>query len=192
MWGTWYEDGYYTHSGAQCLASASDWYTPDNWTFSPIITIPEEGADLSYWVAAFSPNNWLEHYSFYIAEDVSDIEAVKAAGAVLEETMEEAQGAQYGWIERTFSLDEYAGKSIVLCFRHHDCEQQYLLRLDDVVIRQKDGGNTGISSAANAYKATSREVFNASGMRLDEMQNGLNIVRKQMEDGSVKTIKVMK
>jgi hypothetical protein len=24
------------------------------------------------------------------------------------------------------------------------------------------------------------------------MQNGLNIVRKQMEDGSVKTIKVMK
>ena len=192
MWGTYYADGYYTHAGAQCLASASDWYTPDNWTFSPIIAIPEEGADLSYWVAAFSPNNWLEHYSFYIAEDVSDIEAVKAAGAVLEETMEEAQGAQYGWIERTFSLDEYAGKSIVLCFRHHDCEQQYLLRLDDVVIRQKDGGNTGISSAANAYKATSREVFNASGMRLDEMQNGLNIVRKQMEDGSVKTIKVMK
>ena len=192
MWGTYYADGFYTHAGAQCLASASDWYTPDNWTFSPIIAIPEEGADLSYWVAAFSPNNWLEHYSFYIAEDVSDIEAVKAAGAVLEETMEEAQGAQYGWIERTFSLDEYAGKSIVLCFRHHDCEQQYLLRLDDVVIRQKDGGNTGISSAANAYKATSREVFNASGMRLDEMQNGLNIVRKQMEDGSVKTIKVMK
>ena len=54
------------------------------------------------------------------------------------------------------------------------------------------GGNTGINSAANAYNATSRVVYSASGMRLGEMQNGLNIVRKQMEDGSVKTIKVVK
>ena len=191
MWGTYYEDGYYTHAGAQCLASASDWYTPDNWTFSPAIAIPAEGADLSYWVAAFSPYNWLEHYSFYVAEDVTDIEAVKAAGALLEETMEEAQGARDGWVERTFSLDDYAGKTIYLCFRHHDTEGQYLLRLDDVIVREK-GGNTGINSAANAYNATSREVYSASGMRLGEMQNGLNIVRKQMEDGSVKTIKVVK
>lgn len=191
MWGTYYEDGYYTHAGAQCLASASDWYTPDNWTFSPAIAIPAEGADLSYWVAAFSPYNWLEHYSFYVAEDVTDIEAVKAAGALLEETMEEAQGARDGWVERTFSLDDYAGKTIFLCFRHHDTEGQYLLRLDDVIVREK-GGNTGINSAANAYNATSREVYSASGMRLGEMQNGLNIVRKQMEDGSVKTIKVVK
>ena len=166
MWGTYYEDGWYTHSGAQCLASASDLYAPDNWTFSPIVSVPANGADLSYWVAAFSPYNWLEHYSFYITDantfqtntdPAAAVEAIKAGEALIEETMEEAQGARDGWLERTFSLDQYAGKDIVLCFRHHNTTGQYLLRLDDVIVKKKSG-ETAIQSIEQGQQVTSREV----------------------------------
>ena len=191
MWGTYYDDGWYTHAGSQCLASASDWYTPDNWTFSPVITIPESGAELSYWVAAFSPYNWQEHYSFYIAEDVSDLEAVKAAGALIEETMEEAQGARDGWLERTFNLDEYAGKNIILCFRHHDCSGQYLFRLDDVIVTGDVTTGIATPNQNNAYKAE-KTFFNAAGVRVEQPQKGLNIIRKQYEDGTVKVFKAIK
>jgi hypothetical protein len=200
MWGTYYEDGWYTHSGAQCLASASDLYAPDNWTFSPIVSVPANGADLSYWVAAFSPYNWLEHYSFYITDantfqtntdPAAAVEAIKAGEALIEETMEEAQGARDGWLERTFSLDQYAGKDIVLCFRHHNTTGQYLLRLDDVIVKKKSG-ETAIQSIEQGQQATSREVFNLSGMRTNNINHGLNIVRKQYADGTVKTFKVVK
>ena len=189
LWGTYYADGYYTHAGAQCLASPSNYYAPDNWTFSPAIAIPENGAKLSYFVAAFSPYNWLEHYSFYITEDISDLEAVKAEGALIEETMEEAQGAIDGWAERTFDLKDYAGKTVYLCFRHHDTEQQYLIRLDDVIIRKTE--DTGISANFKSAQKGVSTYFNAAGQATTKPQKGLTIVRKQYEDGSVKTFKAI-
>jgi hypothetical protein len=189
MWGTYYPDGYYTHGGAQCLASPSDYYNPDNWTFSPAITIPENGAKLSYYVAAFSPTSWLEHYSFYVAEDITDVEAVKATGAIIEETLEEAQGAMDGWIERTVDMKDYAGKTVYLCFRHHDTQQQYLLRLDDVVISKND--NSGIGSNYKSAQKAQTTYFNAAGQVTQNPQKGLTIVRKLYEDGSVKTFKAI-
>jgi bacillopeptidase F (M6 metalloprotease family) len=105
--------------------------------------------------------------------------------------MEEAQGARDGWLERTFSLDQYAGKDIVLCFRHHNTTGQYLLRLDDVIVKKKSG-ETAIQSIEQGQQATSREVFNLSGMRTNNINHGLNIVRKQYADGTVKTFKVVK
>lgn len=189
LWGTYYPDGHYTHAGAQCLASPSNYYVPDNWTFSPAITIPEDGATLSYFVAAFSPTTWLEHYSFYIAEDISDLEAIKNKGAIIEETMEEAQGAMDGWIERTVDLKDYAGKTVYLCFRHHDTEQQYLIRLDDVIIRKTEDSGIG-SNFKSAHKAQST-YFNAAGQTTAKPQKGITIVRKQYEDGSVKTFKAI-
>ena len=189
MWGTYYPDGYYTHGGAQCLASPSDYYNPDNWTFSPAITIPENGAKLSYYVAAFSPTSWLEHYSFYVAEDITNVEAVKATGAIIEETLEEAQGAMDGWIERTVDMKDYAGKTVYLCFRHHDTQQQYLLRLDDVVISKND--NSGIGSNYKSAQKAQTTYFNAAGQITQNPQKGLTIVRKLYEDGSVKTFKAI-
>ena len=38
----------------------------------------------------------------------------------------------------TVDMKDYAGKTVYLCFRHHDTQQQYLLRLDDVVISKND------------------------------------------------------
>lgn len=189
LWGSYYADGYYTHAGAQCLASPSNYYTPDNWTFSPAITIPEEGAKLSYYVAAFSPYNWLEHYSFYITENITDLEAVKSAGALIEETMEEAQGALDGWVERSFDLKDYAGKTVYLCFRHHDTEQQYLIRLDDVIIRKNVA--TGISANYKTAQKSQSTYYNAAGQTTTKPQKGLTIVRKQYEDGSVKVFKAI-
>lgn len=190
LWGTYYDDGWYARSGSQCLASPSDWYTPDNWAISPAISIPEEGADLSYYVAAFSIYKYEEHYSFYITEDASDVEAIKAKGAIVEETMSEAEAARDGWLGHQVSLDDYAGKTVYLCFRHHSTEGQYLLRLDDVNVMKK-GIGTGIANTTRTY-STKETVYNAAGQRSDAAVKGLNIIRRQCEDGSVKTFKVIR
>lgn len=197
LWGNRPE---YCHSGSQCLASVSysNWYgpvIPDNWTLSPVITLPENvTTTLSYYIAAFSPYRWEEHYSLYVVEydgstlDVNDIAA--NVEPLISETMTEEAGEMDGWQYREFDLADYAGKEIVLCFRHHECEGQYLLRLDDVFVRLNEPivGLNAISNNAN----NSVEIFSVDGRKAQSLSNGINIVRTRQADGSIKAEKVMK
>lgn len=177
----WGDRPEYCHSGSQCLASISfsnnlGAIEPDNWTFSPFITIPEQGADLSYFVAAFSPKDFEEHYSLYIVEDASNLDSIAATEPVFAETLTEEHGAMDGWTERNFSLDQWAGKTIVLCFRHHDCMGQYIIRLDDVFVTAKDP-IVGIS-AVRAEAAHS--IFSIDGRRISQpVKGGLYVIDGQ-------------
>ena len=52
---------------------------------------------------------------------------------------------------------------------------------------------TGIENVNdNAAEMISSEIFNLNGVRVNGLQNGINIIRQRYADGSVKTIKVMK
>ena len=104
--------------------------------------------------------------------------------------MSEAEAARDGWLGHQVSLDDYAGKTVYLCFRHHSTEGQYLLRLDDVNVMKK-GIGTGIANTTRTY-STKETVYNAAGQRSDAAVKGLNIIRRQCEDGSVKTFKVIR
>jgi hypothetical protein len=37
------------------------------------------------------------------------------------------------WHLRTLSLSAFTGMDIYLAFRHYDCTDQYMLRLDDIL-----------------------------------------------------------
>lgn len=191
----WGDRPEYCHAGSQCLASVSysnslGAVTPDNWTMSPIITIPEEGAKLTYYIAAFHPERWEEHYSVYVTEydeNNFSVENMAATTPVLSETLKEENGAKDGWSFRTIDLNEFAGKQVVISFRHHDCNGQYILRLDDVNV-MTNGAYSAINSvntAANATEGT--QYFNIGGQKLNGMQRGVNII---MKDGkSFKAVK---
>lgn len=194
----------YVLSGNQCLASISysnnlGSITPDNWTFSPAIEIPADGATLTYNVAGFHPERYAEHYSLYVAEDISTLDAIKATEPVIETTIntpalqDEETGNVGGWEFNSVDLTPYAGKTVWLAFRHHGCTGQYILRLDDVFVRTKTGGSVAIDGIISD-NTTGRnvEIFDISGVRKSGLQKGVNIVRTYSEDGTVKSSKIIK
>ena len=208
-WNLWGDRPEYVLSGHECLGSASadaygGSYAPDNWTFSPAFQIPAEGAKLSYYISAFHPVRYAEHYSFYIVEDLTGVAdgsvdyIINGYQPVIEETIDEPAGYGEdqtkvgGWINHIVDLDSYAGKTIYLAYRHHGCEGQYVLRLDDAFIYTNDKYNElGISTLSHSRNVESEEIYNLSGTRLDAPAKGVNIIRTTTKDGNVKTQKVI-
>lgn len=191
----------YCHSGKQILGSASYSYyngdiTPDNWTFSPIVAVPDEGAMLSWYAASQSKKRPEEHYSVYIAtpDEIADPANLGNLTPVFSETLNENYVDQ--WSHQTVDLKPYAGKDVYIAFRHHDCTGQWLLKLDDVFVTEmsKWNGETGVStSIADGSKTVVRqEIFDAAGCRITTPQKGLNIVRTVYADGSAKTTKYIR
>lgn len=195
----WGDRPEYCHSGSQCLTSISysndlGSVTPDNWTMSPIIKIPADGAKLTYYVAAFHPDRWEEHYSLYVTPydgDDFSVEKVVATTPVFSETLAEENGAKDGWSLRTFDLNEFAGKDIVISFRHHDCTGQYILRLDDVNV-MTNGAYNAISNVKANVPGNTVQYFNLGGQKTNGLSHGINIVRTQDENGNAVVRKVMR
>lgn len=194
----WGDRPEYCHSGSQCLASVSysnysGSVTPDDWTISPVITIPADGGQLSYYVAAFSPSRYEEHYSMYVqpydAETFS-IDQVMQSEPLISETLKEEQGAMDGWTLRTFDLSAYAGKQVVICFRHHDCNGQYILRLDDVNV--KTATATAISDVHHNVPGDAVDYYGIDGRRYNHLRRGVNIVRSKQADGTYVVRKVIR
>ncbi len=195
----YYENPGYCHSGVQCVGSASadagayTIYTPDNWLYSPEFTIPEEGAILSWWAASLHNTRCEEHYSVYIEEDFSDVSKLDGMTPVFSETLENSP--TFGYHENTVDLKDYAGKTVRLAFRHHDCEGQYLLLIDDAFVYTYDKYNqitVGVDEMiARNHVLGNNQYFNAAGQRVEGPVKGLNIVRQTMKDGSVKSVKFM-
>ncbi len=192
----YYEEPRYCHSGVQCIGSAStannNALTPDNWIISPEFTVPDDGAILQWWDA--SQHNVLceEHYSVYVEEDFSDETKFDDMTPIFSETLE--VDPTMSWHEHTCDLSAYAGKTVRLALRHHDCTGQYLLKIDDIFVYTMDkwnGTTTGIDAKAINNDVVSREYFNAAGQRISRPANGMNIVRQTMKDGSVKSVKFM-
>ena len=208
-WNLWGDMPAYVLSGHECLGSASSSayygaYTPDNWTFSPAIEVPADGAKLSYYISAFHPDLYAEHYSFYVVEDIScldegNVDPILANyQPLVEETINipSDYNADHtmvgGWINHVVDLNDYAGKTIYLVYRHHDCEGQYVLRLDDVFVYTNEKFNElGISMAPAMEDVASQEYFNIDGVRQNGPTSGVNIIRSTMKDGSVKIQKVI-
>ncbi len=194
--GLWGDVPSYCHGGHQCLGSVSGSnydgnLEPDNWTFSYGFTVPEEGAVLTWYAAAHHHERYAEHYSVYVEEDFSDATKLGELTPVFSETLS-AEAADE-WQFHEVDLTKYAGKTVYLAFRHHDCTGQYVLKLDDVFVYTKDKWDvvTGIAPMPTSSDVVSREYFNAAGQRVDRPVNGINIVRQTMKDGSVKSVKFM-
>ncbi len=193
----WYEEPRYCHSGVQCIASASSTsgqaLTPDNWVVSPQFTVPADGAMLTWWVGSLHNSLCAEHYSVYVEEDFSDASKFDSMTPVFSETLETDPNSEFH--ERSFDLKDYAGKTVRVAFRHHDCTNQYLLRIDDVFVYTMDKWGeitTGIApQLLNSTTPHLLQFFNVAGQRSSRPVSNVNIVRQTMSDGTVKTVKVM-
>lgn len=116
------------------FAISYSWYndplTPNNWLITKAIDLTQASGDiaLNYAIGAYDPDWPAEHYEVRISTTNSN---VASFGTVLyEETL--SQGGTF--LNRSHSLNAYAGQTIYLAFIHNETTDQYALVLDDVMI----------------------------------------------------------
>lgn len=190
----------WVHSGSECFGSPSYSYytggiTPDNWLFSPQISVPADGAMLRWYAASHHHERFAEHYSVYVAtfEDIEAPENLANLTALFSETLE-AESADE-WVENTLELTDYAGQDVHLCFRHHDCEGQFVLKLDDIFVYTMDkwsemSGGSKVVDIITDGDIAKTEIYNVNGIRLRSLEDGINIVKVTYKDGRVATRKI--
>ena len=186
----------WVHDGNDCFGSTSYNYyqgaiEPDNWLISPVVEIPQNGAMLRWYAASHHHERYAEHYSVYVAtpEEIQDPKNLNNLTPVFSETLEPESADE--WVERVVDLAAYAGKDVCVLIRHHDCNGQYVLKVDDIFIynMEKWGNGSGVSTAESAKDAVSTEIFDINGSRTRGLAKGVNIIRTTYSDGSVKTSK---
>ncbi len=114
---------------------------PDNWMITPALMIPEDATDFQvcWYAAGQDPNGFdAEHYSVYVSTTGKNVEDF--TNAIYEGT------TSHEMVQHCRSLDEYAGQTIYIAFRHHDVTDMFYLNIDDIFV----GSTTGIQSAENA------------------------------------------
>lgn len=177
----------HVHGGEECLASVSIYQgtelEPDNYTFRVLpVSVPENGATLTWWVGSEIEENVGDHYSLLISESIEDVEAMTN---VYSETLESVE-----WHQRTYDLGtEWAGKDVYIGFRHHNCSGKDIVKIDDVIMYQKNSISDSILYGDRVVML--QEFYNVSGIRLSSPQVGINIVRTVYDDGTVVTEKVI-
>ena len=126
--------------------------TPDNWAISPSVTIPADGATVTFYAGGQDDSDYHEHLAVY-AGTSPDVTKMTQLGDYV---------TMYDYNEYTVSLDRFAGQTIYLAFRHYDCTDQFILLLDQVEIYGYDSGSSvmygdmdddGSITVADALKA---------------------------------------
>lgn len=180
----------YSYDGNGCLASASCVYDsndniieilPDNYAVSPSFTIPKEGATLTYYIASSNPEYCMETYDVMIGNGM-DITTYRTLGT---ETLETSE-----YQLRSFELDEFAGQTVNVIFRHHTDEHMDYILLDDVKVLSK--GDIGIEELFVGKTVKYIEYYSVDGIKVENPEQGVYICRTVFEDNTVKTEKIMK
>jgi hypothetical protein len=129
------------HTGLNCAGSASyvndaksDRHesssrlvlNPNNWLITPRLAITT-GDELSYWIAAQDAAWPAEHYSVKLSTTNNQIASF--VNTLYSETLTNAT-----WYNRVIDLSAYAGSSVYIAFQHHNCSDQFVLKLDDVLM----------------------------------------------------------
>ena len=123
-----------SHSGAYSGASASydnpstTALHPNNYLITPQLSIPANGAVLTYYVAAQDANFAQEHYEIMVSTTGTNPTDFTS---IFEETLPAGSTA---WSLKTIPLSEYANQNIHIAFVHNQSTDVFVIKIDDVKI----------------------------------------------------------
>lgn len=183
-------DSNYSHTGNACLRSRSyivdENYQvidilPDNYAVSPEFTVPDEGATLSFYVSGGHMSYYMENYEVMIGKgtDMSTYE-------ILESTTVDS----YGYQLKTFELDDYAGETVNVIFRHNADVDMYWLLIDDVKVVSK--AYNGVDDIVTDKTVKYVEYYSVDGIKVENPEHGMYIRCTVFEDNTIKTEKIVK
>ncbi len=128
------------HTGEKSASSAS-WtqstgpITPDNWLVTPAINVANDDYFLEYYVGAQDPDWPAEKYGVFISTTGTNVEDF---------TLEFSETLTNGdWLLREIDLSAFVGETIYIAFRHYDCNDNFYIKIDDVLVTGTPGGNGG-------------------------------------------------
>ena len=120
------------YEGAGCIYSHSfvNYFgavNPNNWAISPEFTIPENAssATLSWYAGPQDPDWTEEHYGVYVGTGTDTANYTQ----LFEETISYSD-----YKNTTVDLTAYAGQTIRVAFRHFNCSDMFILKLDQVEV----------------------------------------------------------
>lgn len=180
----------YSYTGNACLRSCSyvvdENYQvinilPDNYAVSPEFTIPKEGATLSFYVSGGNISYYMENYEVMIG---------KGTDLSTYDVLESTTISFYGYDQKTYELDDYAGETVNIIFRHNADAQVYWLLIDDVTVISKE--DIGVDEAVAEKPVKYVEYYSADGIKVENPEKGMYIRRTVFEDNTVRTDKIVK
>lgn len=123
----------YAHTGTKCAGSDS-WYnqvvlTPDNFLIAPSFTVTQATSMLKWWAAAQDPDYPADHYGVFVSTTGNAV--ADFTEMVFEETLESSV-----WEQRQVNLSEYLGQEIFIAFRHYNCTDNYVMKIDDIELAE--------------------------------------------------------
>ncbi|MCQ2281982.1 MAG: choice-of-anchor J domain-containing protein [Bacteroidales bacterium] len=131
----------------------------DNWLTSPQIDVPATGEyELSWNVKPFDPNFAGDNYSVYAI--VGDQTTLLYTETLSSSMTTPLSSSMTTWQHRIVSLSAYAGQSIRVAFRHHDCAGGYVILLDQISITTLSAPYVTLSAPAYA-KVNQAATFTA-------------------------------
>lgn len=179
----WSGNSNYVHTGSGVVASASyinniGALSPDNWMITPKLSIPANGATLSYWIGPVDQNYYQEYYSVLVSttgNNPADFTNTVHAGTV----------DQASWTKKSYSLAGFAGQEIYIAFRHHNINDMYWMLIDDINVTA--GNNASISEVENAnvvlYPNPVTNILNIEAQGIQEVSvmdvNGRTVMTLQ-------------
>ncbi len=178
-----YSGGSYGHNSAGVVASASfinnyGALTPNNWMITPELTIPAEGATISWYVDALDDNYYQEYYSVLVSTtgaNPSDFTYTIFAGVM----------DSPSWTKKSRSLAGFAGQTIRVAFRHHNVTDQFVMLIDDINVTA--GNTASIDEVENAnvvlYPNPVTNILNIEAQGIQEVNvldvNGRTVMTLQ-------------
>ena len=179
----WSGNSNYVHTGSGVVGSASyingvGALSPDNWMITPKLSIPANGATLSYWIGPVDPDYYQEYYSVLVSttgNNPADFTNTVHAGTV----------DQASWTKKSYSLAGFAGQEIYIAFRHHNINDMYWMLIDDIAVTA--GNTASISEVENAnvvlYPNPVTNILNIEAQDIQEVSvmdvNGRTVMTLQ-------------
>lgn len=157
---------------------------PDNWAFTPLITLDDEANQLSVWLIPQDGNYPNEHYAIYVSTSISTISAT----LLVEGTLTEGQSYIYqkpmprsvpnikpleaGPFEHLVVdiPDEFNGKDVHIAFRHFNCSDVFRINVDDVLVYNPNEYDQVVRSQAAVRKI---RPYRAPHVNLAESRNSV-------------------
>ena len=166
------EDGWDTlsdDSGNFYLYSMSNLYgfidlDPDNWIYTPTLTMPAEGSfDIAWQVAPYTTQLPSDHYGVYVVQGNN-------ATLLREETL---NASMNGFQQRVVSIPASITGDFKIAFRHYETSGGYVILLGDIKV-VSTGSVVGINDVNNinvaVYPNPASDKLNIEGEGISEVQ----------------------
>ncbi|MBR5948665.1 MAG: choice-of-anchor J domain-containing protein [Clostridia bacterium] len=108
---------------SESYRSGGIYLQPDNWAISPEFVVPDEGAELSFFLKNYLLS-FPETFSVYVIPADGDPDVIAANESVATDT----------WVKLTYDISAHSGETVSIAIRHHNSYDNWKFYIDDIKI----------------------------------------------------------